>query len=315
MTRIVFMGTPDFAAPILQMLIQTRQVVGVVTQPDKPAGRGKQLRPSPVKVIAQAAGIPLYQPKSLRSEAAAAPLRAWQPDIIIVAAFGQILRRRVLDLPPRGCLNVHASLLPRWRGASPIQRAILAGDAETGVTLMRMDAGLDTGPMLAKQAIPIHADETAASLHDRLAKLGAEMLESRLDDILHGRLPPIPQNDDDSTYAPMIKKEEGRLDWTKTAAELERRIRAMTPWPGAFTEWDGRLLKILSAQVVGGPLPPGEPGEVAMGGGTAVIHAGEGGIRPTKLQLAGKRAMSAADFLRGRPEFVGSKLLRCDALS
>ncbi len=308
MTRIVFMGTPDFAVPGLQALIRTRQVVGVVTQPDKPAGRGKQLRPSPIKVVAQAASIPLYQPKSLRSEAAAAPLRAWQPDIIIVAAFGQILRPRVLDLPPHGCLNIHASLLPRWRGASPIQHAILAGDAETGVTLMRMDAGLDTGPMLAQQAIPIHADETAASLHDRLAELGAEMLETRLDDILHGRLPPIAQNDDDATYAPLIKKEDGRLDWTKTAAELDRHIRAMTPWPGAFTEWDGRLLKILSAQVMVDPLPPGEPGEVVMAGDTAVIRTREGGICPEKLQSAGKRAMSAADFLRGRPEFIGSKL-------
>ncbi|MFQ5419036.1 MAG: methionyl-tRNA formyltransferase, partial [Anaerolineae bacterium] len=250
MARIVFMGTPDFAVPGLQKLIETHQVVGVVTQPDKPAGRGKQLRPSPVKIIAQSANIPLYQPKSLRSEEAAAPLRQWQPDIIIVAAFGQILRPHVLDLPPHGCLNIHASLLPRWRGASPIQHAILAGDAETGVTLMRMDVGLDTGPMFVQQAVPIRADETAATLHDRLAALGADMLAAHLNDILHGRLTPTPQNDDDSTYAPMIKKGDGRLDWTKTAVALDRHIRAMTPWPGAFTEWDGRLLKIKAAQVV-----------------------------------------------------------------
>lgn len=307
MARIVFMGTPDFAVPGLQKLIETHQVVGVVTQPDKPAGRGKQLRPSPVKIIAQAANIPVYQPKSLRSEEAAAPLRQWQPDIIIVAAFGQILRPHVLDLPSHGCLNIHASLLPRWRGASPIQHAILAGDAETGVTLMRMDVGLDTGPMYVKQAIPIHSDETAATLHDRLAALGADMLAAHLDKILHGRLTPTPQNDEESTYAPLIKKEDGRLDWTRSAVELDRHIRAMTPWPGAFTEWDGRLLKIKAAQVVNS-LPAGKPGEVVLVGDTAVIYTGRGGIQPTTLQLAGKRAMSAADFLRGQPEFIGSIL-------
>ncbi len=172
----VFMGTPDFAVPSLKKLIETQEVVGVVTQPDRPAGRGKKLRPSPVKAVAEQAGIPIYQPKSLRCEAAAEPLRQWQPDMIIVAAFGQILRPHVLDLPPQGCLNVHASLLPRWRGASPIQHAIMAGDAETGVTLMQMDVGLDTGAMFVRQAIPIRSDETAASFHDRLAELGAEMM-------------------------------------------------------------------------------------------------------------------------------------------
>lgn len=169
------MGTPNFAVPVLQTLIATQEVVGVVTQPDRPAGRGKQLRPSPVKETAVAAGIPIYQPQSLRSEEAAEPLHQWQPEMIIVAAFGQILRPHVLELPPLGCLNVHASLLPRWRGASPIQHAIMAGDAETGVTLMQMDVGLDTGAMFVKQAIPIRPDETAASLHDRLAELGATM--------------------------------------------------------------------------------------------------------------------------------------------
>lgn len=302
------MGTPNFAVPSLQKLIETHNVVGVVTQPDNPAGRGKQLRPSPVKVVAQAAGIPLYQPKSLRPADAAAPLQAWQPDIIIVAAFGQILRRHVLDLPPHGCLNIHASLLPRWRGAAPIQHAILAGDTETGVTLMRMDEGLDTGPTLARQTIPIRADETAATLHDRLAQLGAGMLANHLDDILHGRLSPIPQNDDKSTYAPMIKKGDGRLDWTKTAVQLERHIRAMTPWPSAFTEWNGRLLKILSAQIIDTPLPAGDPGQVVLMQDTAVILTADCGLHPEKIQLAGKRAMSIADFRRGRPEFIGSIL-------
>jgi methionyl-tRNA formyltransferase len=176
MTRIVFMGTPDFAVPSLQKLIETQKVVGVITQPDRPAGRGRQPQPPPVKVTAVNANIPIYQPKSLRREEAAAPLRDWQPDVIIVAAFGQILRPHVLDLPPLGCLNVHASLLPRWRGASPIQHAILAGDAETGVSLMKMDVGLDTGPVYVMRAIPIEAEETAVTLHDKLAQLGADMV-------------------------------------------------------------------------------------------------------------------------------------------
>ncbi len=302
------MGTPDFAVPSLKKLIETQEVVGVVTQPDKPAGRGKKLRPSPVKVAAEQAGIPVYQPKSLRSEAAAEPLRQWQPDVIIVAAFGQILRPHVLELPPHGCLNVHASLLPRWRGASPIQHAILSGDAETGVTLMQMDVGLDTGAMWAKRAIPIRPDETAASLHDRLAELGAELVGERLNDILHGRLTPTPQDDDQSTYAPMIKKEDGRLDWTQTSAELDRRIRAMTPWPGAFTTWQDNSLKIKTATVADGRLPIGEPGTIVKVGETAVVLTGDGGLVLDQIQLAGKRAMNAADFQRGRPDFIGSRL-------
>jgi methionyl-tRNA formyltransferase len=308
MTRIIFMGTPDFAVPVLNRLIETQQVVGVVTQPDRPAGRGKKLRPSPVKVVAEAAGIPIYQPKSLRSEKAAAPLRQWQPDIIIVAAFGQILRPHVLNLPPLGCLNIHASLLPRWRGASPIQHAIMAGDAETGVTLMQMDVGLDTGAMFVKQAIPIQPDETAASLHDRLAELGAVMIEEHLADIVNGRIPPTPQDDSLSTYAPMISKADGALDWDKTSAELDRHIRAMTPWPGAFTFWDGQLLKVQAAEMVYGRLPAGVPGQVVMVGETAVVLTQDGGLALTQIQLAGKRAMSSHDFLRGQPDFIGSIL-------
>lgn len=302
------MGTPEFAVPSLNKLIDTQEVVGVVTQPDRPAGRGKKMRPSPVKTAAEQAGIPVYQPKSLRKEEAAEPLRQWRPDMIVVAAFGQLLRPHVLDLPPHGCLNVHASLLPRWRGASPIQHAILAGDAETGVTLMQMDVGLDTGEMFAQQAIPIRADETAASLHDRLAELGAAMLGEQLNDILNGRITPTPQNDALSTYAPMIKKEDGRLDWRKTSAELDRHIRAMTPWPGAFTTWQGKNLKILAAKRVDGRLPAGEPGDVVLVGETAVILTQDGGLEPLQLQLAGKRAMTAADFARGRSDFVGSRL-------
>ena len=302
------MGTPDFAVPILQKLIATQEVVGVVTQPDRPAGRGKQLRPSPVKAAAVAAGIPIYQPQSLRREEAAELLHQWQPEMIIVAAFGQILRPHVLDLPPLGCLNIHASLLPRWRGASPIQHAIMAGDAETGVTLMQMDVGLDTGAMFVQKAIPIHSNETAASLHDRLAKLGAVMLGDYLDDIVNGRITATPQDDSLSTYAPMISKADGQLDWQKTSAELDRHIRAMTPWPGAFTTWEGQLLKVLAAEPVNDRLPTGLPGQVVMMGETAVVLTQDGGLTLNQIQLAGKRAMSSTEFLRGRPDFINSQL-------
>ena len=308
MTNVVFMGTPDFAVPVLQTLIESQTVVGVVTQPDRPAGRGKQLRPSPVKLTAQDANIPIYQPKTLRSEEAAQPLRDWQPDIIVVAAFGQILRTHVLELPPHGCLNIHASLLPRWRGASPIQHAILAGDAETGVCLMQMDVGLDTGPVYACMPTPISPTETAASLHDRLAELGANLLDVHLDNIVAGKLSATPQNDEQSTYAPMISKEDGRLDWQQTSDEIDRRIRAMTPWPGAFTTWQSELLKIKSAAVANSRLPAGEPGLiVAYEEGAAVLTA-DGGLVLHETQLAGKRVTAVSDFLRGYDNFIGSIL-------
>ncbi len=306
--RVIFMGTPEFAVPCLQALIETQQVVGVVTQPDKPAGRGNQLRPSPVKVVAEAAGLPVYQPRSLRPEAAAEPLRAWAPDVIVVAAFGQILRPHVLDLPPHGSLNVHASLLPRWRGASPIQHAILAGDETTGITLMRMDEGLDTGPMYAQESLAIDPRETAATLHDRLAALGAAMLRRYLDDILAGRLLSTPQDDNGSTYAPMIRKEAGVIDWTQDAAAIDRLIRAMTPWPGAYTVWDGAPLKVLRARPVGSGLPPERPGHVARHAGEVAVVAGQGGLLLEEVQLPGKRAMAAVDFARGRPEWIGAVL-------
>ncbi|MCC6606687.1 MAG: methionyl-tRNA formyltransferase [Anaerolineae bacterium] len=308
MVKVVFMGTPEFAVPVLQTLIETQTVVGVVTQPDRPAGRGKQLRPSPVKVTAEAAHIPVYQPKSLRSEEAAQPLRDWQPDIIVVAAFGQILRPHVLNLPPHGCLNIHASLLPRWRGAAPIQHALLAGDAETGVCLMQMDVGLDTGPVYACLPTPISPTETAASLHDHLSTLGANLLAVHLDNIVAGKLSATPQDNEKSTYAPMISKEDGRLNWQQTSAELDRRVRAMTPWPGAFTTWQGEMLKILAARVAGGRLPTGQPGTViAYEEGAAVLTA-DGALVLEEVQLAGKRATAVADFLRGYATFIGSLL-------
>lgn len=309
MARVVFMGTPEFAVPTLQTLISSQRVVGVVTQPDRPSGRGRRLQPPAVKKVAQAANIPVYQPESLRSDESTRQLRQWQPDIIVVAAFGQLLRRQVLDLPPKGCLNIHASLLPRWRGASPIQHAILAGDSETGVTLMQMDEGMDTGPIYAQLTVPIFDEDTAASLHDRLAQAGAELTAARLDDILSQRLPPVPQNDEEATYAPMIKKSDGEIDWRQSAEDLDRHIRAMTPWPGAFTNWSGNLLRILSAdplaeeQVAEGP-----PGSVHRYSGYIVVVAGSGGLRLTGVQLSGKQPLTIDDFVNGQPEFIGSQL-------
>jgi methionyl-tRNA formyltransferase len=310
MSKIVFMGTPDFSVPSLKALIETQNVVGVVTQPDRPAGRGQQLKSSPVKVVAEAAAIPVYQPKSLRKEAAAEPLREWNPDVIVVAAFGQILRPHVLELPPHGCLNIHASLLPRWRGASPIQHAIMAGDAESGICLMQMDVGLDTGPVFTCRATPISADDTAAALHDRLSEIGAALMRDSLDDILAGKLIAQPQNDTLSTYAPMISKENGRLDWTKSAVELDRQIRAMTPWPGAFTTWQGSVIKILKASPGSKTTTLAPPGFVLYDADERVttVATGSGSLILETIQLAGKKAMSVADFIRGRTEFAGSQL-------
>jgi methionyl-tRNA formyltransferase len=251
----------------------------------------------------------VYQPKSLRPEESAAPLREWQAELIVVAAFGQILRSHVLDLPPKGCLNVHASLLPRWRGASPIQHAILAGDKETGVTLMRMDEGMDTGPICVQEAIPIEPREMASTLHDRLSELGAQMLTKYLPDILAGRLQAVAQDESRVTYAPLIKKEDGAIDWRQSSLYIDRQIRAMTPWPGAFTIWQGQRLKVLSAEpIAGGAWPTGAPGQVVTRDDGAAVLTGEDALELKVVQLAGKRATDIDDFLRGRPEFIGSRL-------
>ena len=303
------MGTPDFAVPSLHALIETHEVVGVVTQPDKRAGRGKKLRFSPVKEAALAANIPVYQPKSLRTETAVAPLREWNADVIIVVAFGQILRPFLLDMPPHGCINVHASLLPRWRGASPIQHAILSGDGESGVTLMQMDKGLDTGGMFVSEAIPLHADETAVSLHDRLAALGADMMRRHLAPILAGDMTPIAQENEASTYAPMITKADGALNWDETAVNLDRRVRAMTPWPGAFTHWQGKSLKILNVKPLAEQWGT-TAGQVLYDADRKLtaVCTGDGMLVLETIQLAGKRATAIADFMRGRPQFAGTLL-------
>lgn len=279
----------------------------MVTQPDKPAGRGNRLHSPPVKLAAEAAGVPVYQPKSLRREEAAEPLREWAPDAIVVAAFGQILRPHVLYLPVYGSINVHASLLPRWRGASPIQHAILAGDSATGITLMRMDEGLDTGPMYVQEQLAIGERETAAELHDRLAALGADMVRRHLDDILSGNLSPVPQDDSGSTYAPMIKKEAGLIDWQQDSLAIGRHLRAMTPWPGAFTFVDGQILRVLEAVPVDGVMS-GPPGLVDQFDDAVIVHSGNGGLQLVRVQLAGKQPLAVADFVRGRPDFIGSIL-------
>ena len=302
------MGTPEFAVPVLEALADAHRVVGVVTQPDRPAGRGRRLAPSPVKQVALEHGLMLSQPHSLRTPEAVAQLSAWRPEVIVVAAFGQILPQDVLDLPPHGCLNVHGSLLPRWRGAAPVTAAILAGDEVTGVTIMQMDAGLDTGPVLAQREELIAPDDTQATLEERLARLGAELLVETLVAYLAGSLLPRSQPDEGATYAGQLRKEDGWLDWSRPAVELDRRVRAFTPWPGAFTMWRGRRLKVLRAV----PLPAWRggvsPGTVVALAGGVVVATGEGALRLEEVQLAGKRPMDIGAFLRGQRDFVGSVL-------
>lgn len=303
------MGTPDFAVPSLRRLIATQHVVGVVTQPDRQAGRGKKMQPPPVKIVAQEAAIPIYQPESLRSLESLKPLIDWQPELIVVVAYGQILRPHVLELPAAGCLNVHASLLPRWRGASPIQHAILSGDKETGITLMKLDEGMDTGPIYVQEAIAIQDNDTAASLHDRLAGLGAQLLTEHLDSIVSGQIQPVRQDDSAATYAPMIKKEDGQIDWRTPAPKIERQIRAMTPWPSAFTTWKGQLLKLWEVELLDQKRKPSaEPGKVVDFQGGAAVIANPGILLLQRIQLAGKRTVSIGDFLHGYPDFIGSTL-------
>jgi len=299
--RIVYAGTPDFSVPALEALHAAgHEIVAVYTQPDRPAGRGQAVGAGPVKRCAQALGLPVEQPATLRSPEAVARLREHTADLMVVAAYGLILPPAVLELPRLGCWNIHASLLPRWRGAAPIHRALLAGDTETGITIMQMDAGLDTGPMLLKRPTAIGEREDGGTLHDRLAALGAAAIVAAIAEFQAGRLTPAPQPADGVTYASKIRKEEARIDWTAPARAIDRQVRAFNPWPVAETRWQDRQLRVWAAE----PLraASGEPGQVVEANGAGiVVAAGEGALRLTRVQLAGRRAMTAAEFLNAHP--------------
>ena len=311
--RIVFAGTPEFAAEHLKALLNSPyQVVAVYTQPDRPAGRGQKLMPSPVKQLALQHEIAVYQPQTLRDPAAQAELAALKPDLLVVVAYGLILPQVVLDIPRLGCINSHASLLPRWRGAAPIQRAIQAGDAESGVTVMQMEAGLDTGPMLLKVSTPISADDTGGSLHDRLAELGPPAVLQAIAGLAGGSLRGEVQDDSLATYAHKLNKDEALLDWSRPAVELERLIRAFNPWPICHSSLNGAPLKVLAAQLV---TEQGEgrgaPGEIlAASKDGLTVACADGALRLTRLQLPGGKALNFADLFNSRREqfAVGSLL-------
>jgi methionyl-tRNA formyltransferase len=298
--RLAFMGTPDFAVPALRALHAAgHAIVAVYCQPPRPAGRGQALRRCPVHVAADALGLAVRTPPRLkRDPAEQAAFAALGLDAAVVAAYGLILPEAMLAAPRRGCLNVHASLLPRWRGAAPIQAAILAGDAQTGVTIMQMDAGLDTGPMLLREAVAIDAQTTAAMLHDALAAVGARLVVRALAD----NPPPVPQPADGVTYAPKLAREDGRLDWRLDAAALARRVRALNPWPGTFSTLDGDIIKVLAAVPEEGE---GEPGVVL--DDALLVATGAGALRLTRVQAPGRSALDSAAFLRGRPVPIGSR--------
>ena len=301
--RLVFAGTPDFAAAALRALIQTQHdIVAVYTQPDRPAGRGRKVTPGPVKHLALQYQLPVFQPASLKTPEAIAQLRTLDADVMVVAAYGLILPPEVLSVPRLGCLNIHASLLPRWRGAAPIQRAILAGDKETGITIMQMDKGLDTGAMLLKFCCPIDQEDTAASLHDRLAALGAEAIITALDQL--PTLTATPQDDSLATYAAKLTKQEAIIDWHRPAEELDRLIRAFNPWPVAQTRAKGQTLRIWAAQPLADSTTA-TPGTVIGCDKNGIdIACGRGVIRLTQLQPAGSKPMDVTAFLNGRPDWL-----------
>ena len=319
------MGTAELSCASLEALVHDRQfqIAVVVTQPDRPKGRELKPQPSPVKLLAQKLDLPVLQPGRARDEAFISELRGLAPDLIVVVAYGQILPPAILDLPRHGCLNVHTSLLPKYRGAAPIQWAMANGDAETGVTLMKMDAGLDTGPIVAQRRAPIQSTDDSATLHDRLARLGAELLLATLPGYVAGKIQPRPQPAEGVSHAPKIKKEDGRIDWTLPAHTIANRLRAFTPWPGAYTGWSPsfslshsgdtlkrelqpHLLKIWKAEVVENS---GTPGEILSADKSGILAAcGQGALRILELQLEGGRRMRAAEFLAGHPLKPGEKI-------
>lgn len=307
--RILFAGTPDFAAECLKALLNSEhEICAVYTQPDRPAGRGRKLTPSPVKQLALEHQLPVEQPLNFKSEDSLQTLAAYDADLMVVVAYGLLLPQKVLDTPKLGCINVHASLLPRWRGAAPIQRAILAGDTESGVGIMKMEAGLDTGPVLLEARCPINETDTAQDLHDRLAALGAETLLQSLDDVESRLKQAQPQDESQSTYARKLDKQEALIDWQRPAAEILRQINAFNPWPVAQTQWQGDTMRIWRAQL-GDRIRSGQPGEIiAVGKQGLDVQTADGILRITQLQLPGKRAMQVRDFLNANTIDVGDVL-------
>ena len=306
--RIVFMGSPEFAIPSLTSLASNYPVVGVVTQPDRPAGRGRKLTPPPVKDTAIELGLQIIQPKTLRDPNALRQLESWRPDLIVVAAFGQILRENVLDLPTLKCLNVHASLLPRWRGAAPIQASIKHGDQITGATIMIMDKGIDTGPVLSQREVPVRSDDTFGTLSMVLSKLGAELLLDTLPGYITGDILPVQQDDSKATYAPIQNKKDGELDFTKPAVELERLVRACNPWPGAYMNWNNHRLIVHKASV--NEVEPGSAqhssniGERTIFNQTPAVRCRIGLLALDEVQPAGKNRMSGRTFLLGAKNWL-----------
>lgn len=304
--KVVFAGTPEFAAESLEAVLSRtpHQVLAVLTQPDRPAGRGKKLTPSPVKVLADAHQIPVWQPENLKGDDIVEQLAALNADVMVVVAYGLIVPQRILDLPRYGCINVHGSLLPRWRGAAPIQRAIAAGDSETGVGIMQMEAGLDTGPVLLEVRCPIEPGDTGGSLHDRLAALGAQTLVAALADLPAHLNQAQVQADDGVTYAHKLSKDDARLDFSLAAVELANRVRAFNPWPVAWFPWQDKPLRVWAAQPVDGDGAPGTVLAVSEAG--VDVACGQGALRLTHIQLPGKKALPVADILRGRPDLFAA---------
>ncbi len=308
--RIIFMGSPQFAVPPLEHLLASKyQVAAVYTQPDRPAGRGRGLVSSPVKQAAQARGLTVVQPDSLKAAGVVAQLGGFKPDAIVVAAFGQILPKSVLALPRLGCLNIHPSLLPRFRGASPVASTILAGDDFSGVSIMVMDEGLDTGPVLARAQIPILDRDTTGSLTEKLSRLGAQLLGEVLAGWSRGEITPQPQNESEATYCGPIAKEEGEIDWRRPAIDIWRRVRAFNPWPGCYTRWRGKQLKIIEAVPLGGEANAGVGRVVALDSKAGFgVGTGDGILVIARVQMEGKKAMSADEFLRGQRDLLGTVL-------
>ena len=308
--RIVYMGTPDFAVPALQALLDSphHQVVGVFSQPDRPKGRGYKLMPPPVKELAESRQVPVYQPQKLRDGAALEILKQWAPDVIVVAAYGRILPKDILELPPYGCVNVHASLLPQYRGAGPVQWSVIHGEKTTGVTTMLMAQGMDTGDILEQASVSIGPDETAGELMDRLARLGAELLLHTLGLLEAGEAVPTVQDKSRATYAPMLKKSDGALDFSQPAQKLYDRIRGVSPWPGAYAYLDNKLLKIHKAALL--PEQKGEPG-LLIGEKRMIVGCGDGALELLQVQPQGGKRMQGADFLRGLRSGERKKFTSC----